>query len=32
METTQWGWFDNSQPPVLKVDSGDTVIFETMMH
>lgn len=32
METTQWGWFDNSQPPVLKIDSGDTVIFETMMH
>jgi len=32
LETTQWGWFDNSQPPVLKVDSGDTVIFETMMH
>ena len=21
METTQWGWFDNSQAPVLKVDS-----------
>jgi acetamidase/formamidase len=32
LETTQWGWFDNSQPPVLRVDSGDTVIFETMMH
>lgn len=32
METTQWGWFDNAQPPVLKIDSGDTVILETMMH
>ena len=32
LETTQWGWFNNAQPPVLHVDSGDTVIFETMMH
>jgi acetamidase/formamidase len=32
METTQWGWFNNAQPPVLHVQSGDTVIFETMMH
>lgn len=32
METTQWGWFNNAQPPVLHVKSGDTVIFETMMH
>src|SRR5947209_10158058 len=32
METTQWGWFNNAQPPVLHVDSGDTVVFETMMH
>ena len=32
METTQWGWFNNAQPPVLHVDAGDTVIFETMMH
>ena len=32
LETTQWGWFDNSQAPVLKVDSGDTVVLETMMH
>ncbi len=32
METTQWGWFDNAQAPVLKVDSGDTVVLETMMH
>jgi acetamidase/formamidase len=32
METTQWGWFNNAQPPVLHVASGDTIIFETMMH
>jgi len=31
-ETTQWGWFDNSQTPVLRVHSGDTVVMETMMH
>jgi acetamidase/formamidase len=32
METTQWGWFNNAQPPVLRVDSGDSIVFETMMH
>ncbi|HTD91684.1 MAG TPA: acetamidase/formamidase family protein [Burkholderiales bacterium] len=32
LETTQWGWFDNAQPPVLKVESGDTIVLETMMH
>jgi acetamidase/formamidase len=32
LDTTQWGWFDNSQPPVLRVHSGDTVVMETMMH
>jgi acetamidase/formamidase len=32
LETTQWGWFNNAQPPVLHVNSGDTIIFETMMH
>jgi acetamidase/formamidase len=32
METTQWGWFDNAELPRLTVDSGDTVIFETMSH
>ena len=32
LETTQWGWFDNSQPPVLRVRSGDTIVMETMMH
>ena len=32
LETTQWGWFDNAQAPVLTIDSGDTVVMETMMH
>ncbi|MSP98197.1 MAG: amidase [Betaproteobacteria bacterium] len=32
LETTQWGWFDNAQPPVLRINSGDTVVLETMMH
>src|SRR5436309_465126 len=32
IETTQWGWFNNAQPPVLHVDSGDSIVFETMMH
>jgi acetamidase/formamidase len=32
METTQWGWFNNAQPPVMYIESGDTVIIETMMH
>ena len=32
LETTQWGWFDNSQTPVLRVNSGDTIALETMMH
>jgi acetamidase/formamidase len=32
LETTQWGWFDNSQAPVLRVKSGDTIALETMMH
>jgi acetamidase/formamidase len=32
LETTQWGWFNNAQPPVLRIDSGDTVVLETMMH
>jgi len=30
--TTQWGWFDNAQAPVLRIDPGDTVVMETMMH
>jgi acetamidase/formamidase len=32
IDTTQWGWFNNAQPPVLHVNSGDTIVFETMMH
>jgi acetamidase/formamidase len=32
LETTQWGWFNNAQAPVLKIGSGDTVVMETMMH
>src|SRR4249919_4398267 len=32
LETTQWGWFNNAQPPVLHVASGDSIVFETMMH
>jgi hypothetical protein len=32
LETTQWGWFDNAQPPVLRINSGDSVVMETMMH
>lgn len=32
LETTQWGWFNNAQEPVLRIDSGDTVVMETMMH
>lgn len=32
METTQWGWFDNAQPPVMTIMPGDTVVLETMMH
>jgi acetamidase/formamidase len=31
-DTVQWGWFDNAQPPVLRLRSGDTVVMETMMH
>ena len=32
LETTQWGWFDNAQAPVLHVSPGDTVVMETLMH
>jgi hypothetical protein len=28
----KWGWFNNAQPPVLRINSGDTVVIETMMH
>ncbi len=30
-QTTQWGWFDNAQPPVLRIRSGERVALETMM-
>ena len=30
--TTQWGWFDNAQTPVLRINPSDTVVMETMMH
>ena len=32
LDTTQWGWFDNAELPRLTVDSGDTVVVETMSH
>ncbi len=32
LETTQWGWFDNAEKPVLRVQSGDSIALETMMH
>lgn len=32
LETTQWGWFDNAEEPVLHVKSGDTIALETMMQ
>lgn len=28
--TSQWGFFDNKQPAVLKIKSGDSVVIETM--
>jgi len=28
--TSQWGFFDNKQAPVLKIKSGDSVVIETM--
>ena len=28
--TAQWGVFDSSQPPVLHINSGDSVVIETM--
>jgi acetamidase/formamidase len=30
-QTTQWGWFDNAQPAVLRLRSGERVSMETMM-
>src|SRR3982074_2617722 len=31
LDTTQWGWFDNAQPPELRVGSADPVVLVTMM-
>jgi acetamidase/formamidase len=31
-ETTQFGWYDNAQPAVLRIQSGDTVVVETLIH
>ncbi|MDR6860993.1 acetamidase/formamidase family protein [Variovorax guangxiensis] len=31
-QTTQFGWFDNSQAPVLRIRSGDTIVMETLIH
>lgn len=30
-ETVQWGWFDNAESPRARIQSGDTVVMETMM-
>lgn len=32
LETTQWGWFDNAELPRLVINSGDTVVVETISH
>jgi acetamidase/formamidase len=32
LETTQWGWFDNAELPRLIIESGETVVIETMSH
>lgn len=29
-QTSQWGFFDSSQSPVLTINPGDTVVIETM--
>src|SRR5438105_11335423 len=31
-ENVQWGWLDPNEPPKLKIQSGDTVSIETLMH
>ncbi|MCY1339781.1 Acetamidase/Formamidase family protein [compost metagenome] len=31
-DTTQFGWYDNAQAPVLRIRSGDTVVMETLIH
>lgn len=30
-ETVQWGWFNPAEPPRARIQSGDTIILETMM-
>lgn len=32
LDTVQWGWLDPKESPKLKINSGDTVSVETMMH
>src|SRR5258708_13450899 len=32
METTQLGWYDNPQKPVLTIKPGNSAIIEPMMH
>lgn len=32
LDTVQWGWLDPNEPPKLRINSGDTVAIETMMH
>ena len=31
-ETLSWGWFPLDKPPVLTIDSGDTVRIDTLSH
>ncbi len=31
-ETVSWGWFPLDKPPVLTIDSGDTVRIDTLTH
>ena len=31
-ETVSWGWFPLDKPPVLTIDSGDTVRIDTLSH
>jgi acetamidase/formamidase len=31
-DTTQFGWYNNAQAPVLRIHSGDTVVMETLIH
>src|SRR5215510_10319559 len=30
-KTVAWGYYDAAAPPVLRVHSGDTVVFETLI-